>query len=183
MPSLRLPVLITLVLLAPFAVASGQAPRTLDWFELLPDADREAMERLPDEMERLNEKLLSEGADELSSEVAMPAVLSSTAVRPELGGQQVRIPGYIVPIELNDRGEATGFFLVPYFGACIHLPPPPPNQMVYVRFPEGIPGDQIYVPYWVTGPMSIETTENELGIATYSIAAQQIIVYNESIEE
>ncbi len=158
--------------------AGAKAPVELEWLDLLPAEDRAAMERVPEEMAALNEKLLAQGMDRLTPEVEMPAVLSSTAVRSELDGTRVRLPGFLVPLEVNERGDAVAFFLVPYFGACIHVPPPPPNQMVYVSFPGGIPADAIWDPYWVVGPLRIETTSNDLGIATYAIEADNITLYD-----
>lgn len=176
-PKMRLPALLTgLLLLLPAVYSDAREPRTLDWLELMPAQDREQMEKLPELMEELNADLLEQG-DMLSEEVRMPDVLQSTAVVGELEGQFVRIPGYLVPLELNERGDAETFFLVPYFGACIHVPPPPPNQMVHVTFSGGLPPDAIYVPYWVTGELEIETTANSLGTATYAIDAVTINEY------
>ena len=62
--------------------------------------------------------------------------LVSTNIVPEMNGQAVRIPGFIVPLEFNDDEDVTQFFLVPFFGACIHVPPPPPNQIILVNSPE-----------------------------------------------
>lgn len=168
--------LLGLVFLLPAVSADAREPRTLDWLELMPAEDRAQMEKLPELMEELNADLLEQG-DSLSEEVRMPDVLQSTAVVGELEGKFVRIPGYLVPLELNERGDAETFFLVPYFGACIHVPPPPPNQMVHVTFSGGLPADAIYIPYWVTGELEIETTANELGVATYAIDATTINEY------
>lgn len=163
-----------------FAIPAGaDKARTLDWLELLPKADRAAMEKLPETMAEMNRQLLEQGLDELSDDIEMPAVLSSTAVRGELDGEYVRVPGFLVPLDINERGEATSFFLVPYFGACIHVPPPPPNQMIYVTFSGGMPPDAMYDPYWITGPLRIETHENDLGVATYAIEADQVSLYRD----
>lgn len=174
--------IVTSWLVAMVWAASGgawaNAPVELEWLDLLPPGDRAAMERVPEAMAELNERLLAQGMDRLTPDVEMPAVLSSTAVRPELNGTVVRLPGFLVPLDVNERGDAVTFFLVPYFGACIHVPPPPPNQMVYVSFPGGIPADAIWDPYWVVGPLRIETNSNELGIATYAIEAANITLYD-----
>ena len=73
---------------------------------------------------------------------------------PELDGKTVRIPGYALPLEFNEVG-VTEFLLVPYVGACIHTPPPPPNQMVFVTVPEPYIMQSLYEPVWITG--TIET--------------------------
>ena len=65
-------------------------------------------------------------------------------------GKEVRIPGYALPLEFKDAAM-TEFLLVPYFGACIHVPPPPPNQMVHVQVDQGFEGNGLFTPVWVTG--------------------------------
>lgn len=161
--------------------ASAVNARVLDWMDLVPEEDQLAWQTVPDELEALNRELLDAGIDELTDEVRLPDVLYSTSVVPELAGEYVRLPGFIVPLEYNARNEAVAFFLVPYFGACIHLPPPPPNQIVYVEFPDGAPGgdDVIFDPYWVVGKMTIDTTENELGVSTYTIVADHLALYDD----
>ncbi|MBB4842666.1 hypothetical protein HNP55_001181 [Paucibacter oligotrophus] len=62
--------------------------------------------------------------------------LDAAPTRPELEGRPVRLPGYVVPLQTGKAGLSE-FLLVPYFGACIHTPPPPANQIVYVRLAEG----------------------------------------------
>ncbi len=65
-------------------------------------------------------------------------------------GKEVRIPGYVLPLEMRDR-KAVEFLLVPTVGACIHTPPPPANQLIHVVHPEGIEIKGLYDPVWVTG--------------------------------
>ena len=67
-----------------------------------------------------------------------------------LDGQRVRLPGYLVPITMEGE-RLKEFLMVPYFGACIHVPPPPPNQVVFVRLPEAVAVEDPYGPHWVTG--------------------------------
>jgi hypothetical protein len=71
----------------------------------------------------------------------------------DLNGKQVKIPGFVVPLE-GDGEAINEFLLVPYFGACIHVPPPPPNQIVYVKFSTAVPIDNLYDAVWVTGTLS-----------------------------
>jgi hypothetical protein len=98
-------------------------------------------------------------------------------VNKALDGKNVRIPGFIVPLELNEQGKVTEFFLVPYFGACIHVPPPPPNQMLFVKAPKGIQLDSMYAAYWVTGKLSTATKQTRLGAAAYTLAASELEEY------
>ncbi|MDM3871333.1 DUF3299 domain-containing protein [Porticoccus sp. W117] len=106
-------------------------------------------------------------------------VLTATATVAELNNQKVRIAGFIVPLEFDDNMVVTEFFLVPYFGACIHVPPPPPNQLVYVTMEKGIELEAIYDPFWVSGILTTEGKMNDTGFAAYSMAAQRVDDYSE----
>jgi ABC-type nickel/cobalt efflux system permease component RcnA len=80
---------------------------------------------------------------------------------PDFEDQRVKLPGYILPLE-SSGDLVTEFLLVPYVGACIHTPPPPSNQIVYVVAPEGIPDRGLFAPRWVTGRIRAKETRNEL---------------------
>jgi hypothetical protein len=94
-----------------------------------------------------------------------------------LDGKQVKLPGFVVPLEM-DATQMSEFLLVPYFGACIHTPPPPANQTVYVRTGEGqaYRGEMFDV-VWVVGTLRIERVASELGHAGYTLEAAQVSVY------
>jgi hypothetical protein len=105
--------------------------------------------------------------------------LNSTNIRPEWNNRQIRIPGFIVPLEFNDEQIVTEFFLVPYFGACIHVPPPPPNQIIHVKSAKGFQLDELYTPFWITGTLKTETIKNDLAQAAYTMTASKIEIYIE----
>jgi len=85
----------------------------------------------------------------------------------KLGGQRVKLPGFVVPLEM-DATTIDQFLLVPYFGACIHVPPPPANQIVHVVMREGSPFEgQLFDTVWVTGTLQIERLSSDLGDAGY----------------
>ena len=86
-----------------------------------------------------------------------------TAVVEDLNGKQVRLPGYILPLEMSGS-RVTEFLLVPYVGACIHVPPPPPNQIVFVKTgtKKGYANAQLYDPVWVTGVISVQSMVKDL---------------------
>ena len=79
----------------------------------------------------------------------------------ELDGQIIRIPGYALPLEHKDTGVKE-LLLVPYVGACIHVPPPPANQIVYVTLKDAYTSTNLYEPVWITGRMKIKTTNQSL---------------------
>lgn len=77
---------------------------------------------------------------------------AAAATRAEIVGRTIRLPGYLLPLELKD-GKVVEFLLVPTVGACIHTPPPPANQMVHVRFEDGIAIKGLYTPVWIVGQL------------------------------
>ena len=99
-------------------------------------------------------------------------------VNQALDGQTVRLPGFVVPLE-GDAKKITAFLLVPYFGACIHVPPPPTNQVVYVSFPQGAPVDDLWDAIWVKGKIRTVSTSQEMANTGYSMEAVEVTVYEE----
>jgi hypothetical protein len=94
-----------------------------------------------------------------------------------LNGKLVKIPGFVVPLE-GDNETTTEFLLVPYFGACIHVPPPPANQIVYVKFSEAVPIDNLYDAVWVTGTLTTERWEGDLATVGYSLLGTNVSPYD-----
>jgi hypothetical protein len=83
------------------------------------------------------------------------------AVVEELDGQRIRMPGYVLPLEFEGT-HVIEFLLVPYVGACIHVPPPPPNQIIHVRVDKGIKNWGMFYPIWVTGELSVKGSTQSL---------------------
>ncbi len=83
---------------------------------------------------------------------------------------QVKIPGFVVPLDLYAK-EAKEFILVPTFDACIHVPPPPPNQMILVRMKQGLAPRRDDGPVWTYGRISIANSETEWGKVGYLMKA------------
>ena len=104
--------------------------------------------------------------------------LVSTSVIDELDGKSIRIPGFIVPLEFNDDQTITQFFLVPFFGACIHVPPPPPNQIVYVKISEGVPIINLSDAVWVTGVLTTEGWSGEIATVGYSMQGIEVLPFD-----
>lgn len=95
---------------------------------------------------------------------------NATKLNESLDGVLIKMPGYIVPLEIGTKGVTT-FLLVPYVGACIHVPPPPPNQLVLVTTPEPWPDDKLWDPVWVTGELRTHLQSNELAETGYAMVA------------
>ena len=94
-----------------------------------------------------------------------------------LDGQAVRIPGYVVPLEESPEGLKE-FLLVPYFGACIHSPPPPANQIIHV-LPQTASKVRSMEPVWISGTLQREKTDSYMGAAGYRMKAQKVEPYVE----
>jgi hypothetical protein len=99
-------------------------------------------------------------------------------VNAAIGGKAVKIPGFVVPLDM-EAGELTEFFLVPYFGACIHVPPPPPNQIVFVKSASPVEGVGVMDVVWVYGKIAAERYSSELGDAGYTLPADRVEPYRE----
>jgi hypothetical protein len=121
----------------------------------------------------------------MRDEVARERTAKTYLANDELEGKTVRIPGFLLPLEF-DGDKATEFFLVPYVGACIHTPPPPPNQIVHVKAEEGYTTDGgLYTPVWVNGLLKNERGESNLNYidgssnipSSYSLDATTIEPY------
>ncbi len=95
-----------------------------------------------------------------------------------LNGLKVRIPGYVVPLDFNAENKYKEFLLVPYFGACLHTPPPPPNQIIYVTSEEGVEVANIQEPYWLEGVMSTGEFTSDLADTAYEVALTDLEKYD-----
>lgn len=120
-------------------------PRELGWDDLVPDS-----------------------ATALNSDAAQSAVPSTGTVA-ALNGVEVKLPGFVVPLDMSGE-TVSSFLLVPYFGACIHQPPPPPNQTIFVTLKEAIAMETMYYPVWVTGTLATERNSSDLAEAGYTMA-------------
>lgn len=96
----------------------------------------------------------------------------------ELNGLSVRIPGYVVPLDFNSDGVYSEFLLVPYFGACLHTPPPPPNQIVYVKANPSAKIASIYEPVWIEGIMKTGQFESDTEDSAYELSLSNIEAYD-----
>jgi hypothetical protein len=150
------------VLLVPASVAFADTSpvRTLEWKDLLPANARDTASL--SQPAPLHDYLL--GEDSLAAQQPTDA-----RVNPEIDGRTVRLPGFIVPLEIDAEGRVTELFLVPFFGACIHVPPPAPNQIVYVILAEPLELGSMADAYWVTGRMRATNRKTRLGASAYEM--------------
>jgi hypothetical protein len=102
---------------------------------------------------------------------------NDSPVNPEVNAKRLKIPGFVVPLDFEEE-KVDEFFLVPFFGACIHVPPPPPNQIVLVRLKDPIEGLGVMEVVWVYGKISVEKVSTEIGSSGYSLAADKVEFYD-----
>ncbi len=155
------PLLFTLCLLLPLSVLAEL--RELEWMELMPEEEFNSW--------------LEDSAQIDHSGFSAPEPFQSFRTMPELDGIDARIPGFVVPIETDGRGNLKEFFLVPYFGACIHVPPPPANQIIYGRLAEPIPMVNIWDAFWMEGTLNIEDIENDTAASAYTMDVDRLVLY------
>jgi len=147
----------TFVYLLFVGITMGQEPKELYWEDMVPK-------------------------DFTMPEVSMEHTGSMAQVAPDaplvesLNNTLVKIPGFVVPLE-GDANNITEFLLVPYFGACVHVPPPPSNQIVYVKFSEGVPITNLYDAIWVTGTLSTQGWKGDIASVGYSLTGISITAF------
>jgi len=179
---------VTLALLATLCYAD--APRTLMWADLVPKIaaadnpftklDKEQLAQLNtiatvrerkargdatlSALEQADERALSR--DLTKAGVDVDALLAkrkqmAQQANAALDGQTIRLPGYLLPLEFSGK-RVTEFLLVPWVGACIHTPPPPPNQIVYVKTSKPFDMAGVFQPIWVTGQLVAKPAKQSL---------------------
>ncbi|MCG8437207.1 MAG: DUF3299 domain-containing protein [Pseudomonadales bacterium] len=156
---------------------SAQAARQLEWEELVPDGYYPATiyGDLFDEIygEEQAPDAIADGGDR--GERMMDAIDKAWREAPlksSLDGLQVRLPGYGVPLD-GDEEYVREFLLVPYFGACIHTPPPPRNQIILVKMKgRGVPLDLAVDAMWLEGTLRVSSQDTEYGTAGYVLEGE-----------
>jgi len=147
------------------------APRTVNWDDLMPaDWDPLAvlkgldLARLDDADPRAQKAL-----DDLKK------AWDKAPPNRQLHGQRIRIPGFVVSLD-GGPNELREFLLVPYFGACIHVPPPPPNQVIHAvaRSPVKV---RTMDAVWATGRLEIVRSDTPFGAATYVMQVEHVAPY------
>lgn len=101
---------------------------------------------------------------------------NNAPANPSMNGARIRIAGFVVPLE-NQRKQITEFLLVPYFGACIHVPPPPANQLIHVFPAKPLKDMQTMQAVWVSGTMEAVAADTAMGRAGYRMKAELVAPY------
>ena len=158
--------------------AHADEARELTWDDLMPEGEIPQMPELPPNHDLMDDEMaIGDAWEDSSFEDAMSTPAYPTGVVEELNGTMAKLPGFIVPLELTEGAKVSEFLLVPYFGACIHYPPPPPNQIVYITPKEPVSLQLTSVPVWVTGELVTEFKNSGYGAAGYTMAADIVEEY------
>ncbi len=140
------------------------------WRDLLPDGELEMLQAL--EEGTAPPTLLSQFQSRRDEQIGTFNVVE------DLHGLIVRMPGFILPLDYAERGQAREFLFLPHHGACIHYPPPPPNQIIYLRSAEPIRFGRLWEPVWVEGRMEVQRVNTDLADAAYAIAVRSVRPYD-----
>ncbi|UPG88118.1 DUF3299 domain-containing protein [Luteibacter aegosomaticola] len=134
------------------ADADGYAD--LDWSHMMPPEDIKLLRDAPPVLHVGNQRMKQIGT------------LHTVAA---LDNQKVKLSGYVVPLESDNDGKMIEFFFVPFYGACIHVPPPPPNMLIHVRLAHGIDTPSLYDPLTLKGVLHTEVTQNAMASSAYAM--------------
>ena len=154
----------------------GTSTRHLLWTDLTPkdwDPGKLLRERFKDQ----NLDLLRDDDPKVQALMdAMREMWDTAPVNDAMNGVSGRLPGYIVPLEEGPKGLKE-FLLVPYYGACIHSPPPPANQIVHVRLNQPVKGFRTMDTVWVHGTLEVARSKSDMGVSAYRIQASKVEAY------
>jgi hypothetical protein len=173
----------------PTQVAKPEAPAETAKVQAIVDKERDVIELEWDALIpadwRLDKLMEEYDADNLADDdprakelmEKMKQFWREAPVVNDYDGKKIKLPGFVVPLEMNAT-DIQEFLLVPYYGACIHTPPPPSNQTVYVVTEEEKPYQgELFDTVWVTGTLRVEKLSSELGDAGYRVDALQVEPY------
>jgi len=163
------------------------------WEDLMPAGEDELLESLYVEFyQNLEKKMfqnstsLAEAARQQGTDITTIAEGSADDTMEQIGtfnvvkdlnGKRIRVPGYVVPFDFSADAEHKEFLLVPYFGACLHTPPPPPNQIILVKAETAAKITNIEDPVWLEGTLKTGEFLSDLGNSAYELELSKLEPY------
>jgi len=168
------------------SVNAAVSYRKLNWDELMP-SDWDPMKPL----KGLNlSKMKDSDPRAMEALEQVRAAWNDSPIVPSLNGIRGEIPGFVVPLDTNYE-RAREFLLVPYFGACIHVPPPPSNQVIHVLISKKLTKNQkkilrdamsTYGPISLSGTLETVSHNTAMGFASYRIKVDIIEAYQQPLK-
>jgi hypothetical protein len=153
-----------LALLVSFNISAAQI-KVLEWEDLIPPAEKLILDAWQNSANN-NAEFILEPPQNIGK------------VRPELDGKHVKIAGFVIPLE-GDEETISEMLLVPYFGACFHVPPPPSNQIIHITFKTAIKIKELWDVVYVEGELKTKTIINELAEVGYVMEGYSVEPYEE----
>ncbi len=153
--------------------ATKEAAKEIEWAELVPknwDVAKLFRELKLDEIRG--------DADPRAVEAMakMRKAFDEAPIEPSLNGKNIKIMGFLVPLDMTPQAIGE-FLLVPFFGACIHTPPPPANQIIHVKPLEPMKGMRAMETVWVEGKLETVSSTTSMGQAGYLLKNPTVSVY------
>ena len=166
-----------LLLCLTFAVAppllAADTYREMQWDELLPkgwdpaaDIKKLKLGKLEDSDPRAMEAL-----------ERLRVMWDNAPTDPTLEGVKIRLPGFVIPLEKSGE-KVTEFLVVPYFGACIHSPPPPANQIIHATIKRATAMRSMDA-FWIKGTLSLHRADTPWGASGYRLSVDSLTPYTE----
>lgn len=166
----------TALFVSPDLAQITTAPQPMDWQTLLPIEERGIHQRYAaGKTEDLSAQILD--ALSASQDSEWQAAQHSVNTNPSVDGTHVAIPGFMVPVDVTSSNHVESFFLVPYYGACLHYPPPPPNQIIYVRVKGKLAMTNLAQAYLVEGHLHIGLYEDPVGTSAYLLDLDRLTIF------
>lgn len=163
--------LLTLLLLCCFALPAQAVDRwpEIKWEALLPPGWNPASPLQNLDLSSLNDSdpRAIEALEKLRQK------WDNAPANPALNGRRIRIAGYTLPLERRGQ-DVIEFLLVPYYGACIHTPPPPANQIIHAKSAQPLSGVQLMTPVWVYGTLHVQRHDTIWGVAGYTLTVERV---------
>ncbi|MEO1656620.1 MAG: DUF3299 domain-containing protein [Pseudomonadota bacterium] len=161
---------------------NGEGLLVLDWTDLLPEGEEERLIQIYEDFYTGLDARFG-GSDlgglgaiaEGSALDSMPQLGTFNTVE-SLNGKRIELPGFVVPLDFKGRAHST-FLIVPYFGACIHTPPPAPNQIVFATAEPAQELGNIFYPLWFTGVLETNRQDTDLGNTAYTLRLESVRPY------
>lgn len=156
--------------------------KRIDWQVLLGDKDKALFATLKQQQNTLQNAVVSGMAPEekMEADLLMSALKANTwnaldgyQVNPSYAEIRIEIPGFLVPLDMENQ-RVSSFFIVPYFGACLHFPPPQPNQIIYVQLPQSIELQPLDTPLLFSGKLVAELFEDPIGTSAWTMDVAKI---------
>ncbi len=160
-------------------ISKAKDPKTIVWTDLLPEGEPFVMPlNAATDFPDVKATPFASSETGGGGDMEIPFTPLPASGRQELANQFVKLAGYMTPLNVVE-GKTRTFLLVPYVGACIHVPAPPANQIVLVESKKPIEVRKMWEPFQAVGTLNVETLSTQLADVSYSMDLSRIEPYVE----